>query len=610
LGDDFFIDIRYVESNNYSIFENERGSIMKKLLSLVLALIIVFGATTAFTMTVSAAEGEYAWVLVDTYQFPVPEYFKAGDSWSYFGNIEGNNIEVKISIPYDIGVYNSKNYSNPVTLHAKYSWNSPPNIIQPKETVSIKLEQEVIMNNIGKYSIGFTPKFYMDIADLMLGYGTSSSKNAIAVYSDGTEAKYLGVGRNKDEQSQQSFTSDMTLQFRDKGTIGQKCALYVAVHAGSPGSLGTRYTYEWKQIEATETTVQQPAGSIDLGTYSWTGEWDSNWGKMILTQNGTSITGTYTHDNGRISGTISGNVFTGTWSESPSYSPPSDAGDMELTMSADGKSFTGKWRYGSEGSWGNWEGGKRITEVILAPSAPAAPAPAAPTTGNNAEIFESGSRIMWQPADGLGYRLFRSTSQSDLGISVTDFYITSTSYADVNVEANTTYYYSVKPVLAEAKPFEGIDEKLGAVIATFTVKTGDKIYKPGSFKHFIMLKLDSPNMSVDGTSQEVDPGRGTSPITISGRTMVPIRAVVEAMGGTVEWDGTTQKVTLKARGNTVEMWMGKTDIKINGVSKKMDVAPASKNSRTFVPVRFAAENLNCKVDWINSTKEAVIVYEE
>ena len=42
----------------------------------------------------------------------------------------------------------------------------------------------------------------------------------------------------------------------------------------------------------------------------------------------------------------------------------------------------------------------------------------------------------------------------------------------------------------------------------------------------------------------------------------------------------------------------------------MDVATATKNNRTFVPVRFAAENLDCKVDWINSTKEVVIVYEE
>ncbi|HHU85479.1 MAG TPA: copper amine oxidase N-terminal domain-containing protein [Peptococcaceae bacterium] len=56
--------------------------------------------------------------------------------------------------------------------------------------------------------------------------------------------------------------------------------------------------------------------------------------------------------------------------------------------------------------------------------------------------------------------------------------------------------------------------------------------------------------------------------------------------------------------------LNKNDIKINGAATKMDVAPISQNSRTFVPIRFAAENLNCKVDWINSTKEAVIVYED
>ncbi|MDD3705393.1 MAG: copper amine oxidase N-terminal domain-containing protein [Clostridiaceae bacterium] len=452
----------------------------------------------------------------------------------------------------------------------------------------------------------------MDTEDLGIGTATASKVIAKITYADGTAAKYAGIGYNQDAQAQQSFAANMTLNFIGGGSPGDKHALYVGVYAGSPGSVGVRYTYEWKQISSASTST--PSGTINLGTYSWAGKWDSNWGEMVINQNGASITGTYTHDEGRLNGTVSGEVFTGTWSESPSYSPPNDAGDMELTMSADGKSFTGKWRYGSEGSWGEWEGGKRITEVIPAPTTPAAPATpaasAATSAGGSAEAFESGSRIMWQPANGLGYRLFRSTSKSGLGISVTDFYITGTAYADVNVEPNTTYYYTIKPVLAEAKPFEGIDEKLGATIATYTVTTGSKVYKPGIYKHFIMLKLDNPNMSVDGVSQEVDPGRSTSPMTIAGRTMVPIRAVVEAMGGTIGWEQGTRKITLTARGSVVEMWLDKTDIKINGVSQKMDVAPVSKNGRTFVPVRFAAENLNCKVDWINSTKEAVIVFEE
>jgi|GEM_PF-2099262 len=234
-----------------------------------------------------------------------------------------------------------------------------------------------------------------------------------------------------------------------------------------------------------------------------------------------------------------------------------------------------------------------------------------PDQKNISETFESGNRLSWTPyTNAIGYRIFRSTTKGVEGISVTDFYITSVSYADVNVESNTTYHYTIRPVLAEADPVRGIDEKLGPVIATYTLKTGNVTYKPGTTKNFIMLQLDNPYLTKNGIKSEIDPGRGTKPVIISSRTMVPIRAIVEAMGGTVGWDPNTQKITLKARGNTVEMWIGKTDIFINGVGTKMDVTPVVTNDRTFVPVRFAAENLNCKVDWINSTKEAVIVYEE
>jgi len=78
---------------------------------------------------------------------------------------------------------------------------------------------------------------------------------------------------------------------------------------------------------------------------------------MEFTQNGNQVTGTYPHDSGKIKGTVSGNVLTGTWSESPSYSPPNDAGDIVVTLADDGKSFSGNWRYGTAtGKWdGNWE---------------------------------------------------------------------------------------------------------------------------------------------------------------------------------------------------------------------------------------------------------------
>ena len=91
------------------------------------------------------------------------------------------------------------------------------------------------------------------------------------------------------------------------------------------------------------------------------GTWQSNWGEMMLSQTSDGkVTGEYTHDQGKIEGTISGNSFSGRWSEAPSYQDPNDGGLMELTFSDDCMTFTGRWKYGTTGDWkeNNWSGQK------------------------------------------------------------------------------------------------------------------------------------------------------------------------------------------------------------------------------------------------------------
>ena len=97
-----------------------------------------------------------------------------------------------------------------------------------------------------------------------------------------------------------------------------------------------------------------PAATSPMPLSTWTGVWDTDWGTMELTQSDGSVTGTYEHDQGQIQGTVQGNKLIGTWSEYPSYAPPDDAGDFEFTLSPDGNSFSGRWRYDSEGDWSEW----------------------------------------------------------------------------------------------------------------------------------------------------------------------------------------------------------------------------------------------------------------
>jgi len=244
------------------------------------------------------------------------------------------------------------------------------------------------------------------------------------------------------------------------------------------------------------------------------------------------------------------------------------------------------------------------------------PAPAPQAGALTAEAVDSGVKLSWPAAPGaLGCRIYRSQTEGEEGQPITDFIITGENYIDVNVDADTTYFYSYRLVLKEAGEAAGAPESLSAPSAEFSGTTGGEILGgnasdlgEGVRKNFILMKLDDPAMSVNGVKQEIDPGRGTAPLVRNGRTMVPIRAIIESMGGTVDWDDETQKISLAACGHAVEMWLNKKDLVADGQEKEMDVAPVEINGRTMVPVRFAAENAGCAVDWINSTSEIVIVF--
>ncbi|MCX7841629.1 MAG: stalk domain-containing protein [Clostridia bacterium] len=122
----------------------------------------------------------------------------------------------------------------------------------------------------------------------------------------------------------------------------------------------------------------------------------------------------------------------------------------------------------------------------------------------------------------------------------------------------------------------------------------------------ITLVIGDSYMTVNGNRQEIDPGRGTKPLIFEGRTIMPIRAVVEALGGTVSWNDREKRITIVRKDTIIEMVVGSKEMLVNGVSISNDVPPRIIGERTFVPVRFAAENLNCVVGWDEATRTVSI----
>ena len=150
-----------------------------------------------------------------------------------------------------------------------------------------------------------------------------------------------------------------------------------------------------------------------------------------------------------------------------------------------------------------------------------------------------------------------------------------------------------------------------------TTKALTVTYEEPSSEIVITLQPKRPIMTVNGVQKEIDPGRGTVPVIIPkwGRTVVPIRAIVEALGGTIEWDGTERKVTINFNGASVELWINKPRATVNGKvewidPENHDVRPIIINDRTMLPLRFVAESLGCKVEWNASTRTITIIYAE
>ncbi len=122
----------------------------------------------------------------------------------------------------------------------------------------------------------------------------------------------------------------------------------------------------------------------------------------------------------------------------------------------------------------------------------------------------------------------------------------------------------------------------------------------------VTLQIGNPLMTLNGVSMEIDPGRGTVPVTVSNRTLVPIRAIIESLGGSVDWNEEQQQVTLIYDGDVIKLTIGSQTAYLNEEEQILDVAPAVINDRTMLPIRFVAEGFQFHVDWKEETQTVEI----
>src|SRR5664280_858043 len=141
--------------------------------------------------------------------------------------------------------------------------------------------------------------------------------------------------------------------------------------------------------------------------------------------------------------------------------------------------------------------------------------------------------------------------------------------------------------------------------------TGLDVFRYGvvsASKSVIQLKIGSKTMDVDGKPTFLE----AAPIILNSRTLLPIRAIVEATGGTIAWNASTQKVTIVQNDKTLVLWINRNVATLNGQSVNIDsdhkVVPIIMSARTLLPLRFVAETLAMDVQWNAVTRMVTITY--
>ena len=98
------------------------------------------------------------------------------------------------------------------------------------------------------------------------------------------------------------------------------------------------------------------------------------------------------------------------------------------------------------------------------------------------------------------------------------------------------------------------------------------------------------------------------PRMIDGRVMVPLRGVVEKLGGDVQYDPLTKVISGAHAANSTQfrLRVGSTEALLNGKATMMDSKPLILSGTTYVPLRFVSEAMGAQVMWDAARRTVVI----
>lgn len=132
-------------------------------------------------------------------------------------------------------------------------------------------------------------------------------------------------------------------------------------------------------------------------------------------------------------------------------------------------------------------------------------------------------------------------------------------------------------------------------------------YAKEVLQNALCLKVNNSKAYRDNISVKIDDDESVVPTIKNGRTLLPLRFVAESFGCDVDYDDTTGHITITDKNNAVELTVGKKEYTVNGEAKSFDVEAEVQSGRTLVPLRALTEALGKEVFW--DDRGIIAIYE-
>ena len=119
----------------------------------------------------------------------------------------------------------------------------------------------------------------------------------------------------------------------------------------------------------------------------------------------------------------------------------------------------------------------------------------------------------------------------------------------------------------------------------------------------VILQIGNDIMTINGIEMKLD----SAPVIVNNKTLMPIRAIVEAFDCDVQWNGLEKAATITDdNGQKIKLAVNSGTAYCSNKIKQIDTPPVIINNRMMLSINFVAQNFGYTVDWNENEKQIII----